>query len=151
MTRRQGIVVTAALSVAAAVLLLVFVLRLSTKPGAKVNLSTSTFKISRADRFAKDIAKDGPLLFQDLLNKSRDIYVQHIGADTKTGWSAFLAHPEAEARTCQVVWRQKSHDFRDPCSQQLYPADGAGLPHYKVTVAPTGDLTIDLNVRAAGP
>jgi hypothetical protein len=151
MTRRQGIVVTAALALAAAVLLLVFVLRLSAKPGAKTNLSTSTFKIPRADRFAKEIEKGGPLLFQDLLNKSRDIFVQHLGADTKAGWSAFLAHPEAESRKCQLVWRQKSHDFRDPCGPQLYPADGAGLPHYQVTVAPNGDVTIDLNVRAAGP
>jgi hypothetical protein len=150
MTRRQTIVVTAALSLLAAVLLLVFVLRLSSKPGAKVNLSTSTFKIPRAERFTKEIDKAGPLLFQDLLNKSRDIYVQHIGADAKTGWSAFLAHPAAESRRCQVVWRQKSRDFRDPCTKQLYPAGGAGLPHYKVTVDPNGDLTIDLNVPAAG-
>ena len=151
MTRRQGVVVTAALFLVAAVLLLVFVLRLSTKPGAKNNLSTSTFKIPHADRFANEIAKGGPLLFQDLLGKSRDIFVQHAGADAKAGWSAFLAHPKAEPRKCQLVWRQKTHDFRDPCSKQLYPADGAGLPHYKVTVAPNGDVTIDLNAPAAGP
>jgi len=151
MTRRQAIVVTAGLALLAAVLLLVFVLRLSTKPGAKVNLSTSTFKIPHADRFTDEIDKHGPLLFQDLLNKSRDIFVQHTGADPKTGWSAFLAHPETEARKCQVVWRRKTHDFRDPCSKQLYPADGAGLPHYKVTVDPKNELTVDLNVPAAGP
>lgn len=151
MTRRQAIVVTSALSVLAAVLLLIFVLRLSSKPGAKNNLSTSTFKIPRADRFAPEIKKAGPLLFQDLLGKSRDIFVQHTGTDAKAGWSAFLAHPEGEARTCQLVWRQKTHDFRDPCSKHVYPADGAGLPHYKVTVATSGDVTIDLNAPAASP
>ncbi|MBV8691512.1 MAG: hypothetical protein JOZ37_13100 [Actinobacteria bacterium] len=151
MTRRQGIVVTAALLLAAAVLLFVFALRLTSKPGTKVHLGESTFKIRRADRFADEIAKHGPLLFQDLLNKSRDIYVQHQGRDDKAGWSAFLAHPENERRTCQIVWRQKSHDFRDPCSKQIYPGDGAGLPHYKVTVADNGDLTVDLNAPAAGP
>ncbi|MBV9253340.1 MAG: hypothetical protein JO054_03830, partial [Actinobacteria bacterium] len=109
------------------------------------------FKIPRADRFAPEIKKAGPLLFQDLLGKSRDIFVQHTGTDAKAGWSAFLAHPEGEARTCQLVWRQKTHDFRDPCSRQVYPADGAGLPHYKVTVADNGDLTVDLNAPAAGP
>ncbi|HZQ85394.1 MAG TPA: hypothetical protein VFA83_11175 [Acidimicrobiales bacterium] len=151
MTRRQGIVVTAALLLLAAVLLFVFVLQLSSKPGAKTTLSTSTFKVGHADALAKPIAKDGPLLFQDLLNKKRDVYVQHLGGDAKTGWSAFLAHPEKESRHCQIVWRKATRDFRDPCSKQVYPADGTGLPHYKVTVDPKGDLTLDLRSSTAGP
>ena len=151
MTRGRAIIVTTALLVAAAVLLLVFVLRLSSKPGAKNNLSTSTFEVGNAERFAKPIAKDGPLLFQDLLDKDRDIYVQHLGADPKTGWSAFESHPRNQPRTCQLTWRKTTHDFRDPCSKQLYPADGAGLVHYKTTVEPDGVVMVDLRSPVATP
>jgi hypothetical protein len=151
MTRRQGVVVTAGLLLLAAVLLFVLVLRLSSKPGAKTSLSTSTFRVGRADNLAKPIAKDGPLLFQDLLNKQRDVFLQHLGPDAKTGWSAFLAHPENESRRCQIVWRKATHDFRDPCSQHVYPADGSGLPHYTVTVDSKDVVTLDLRSPPAAP
>jgi hypothetical protein len=151
MTRRQAVVVTSGLLVVAAVLLVVFVLQLSSKPNAKVNLGTSTFKVGNAERFAKPIARDGPLLFQDLLNKSRDIYVQHIGSDPKTGWIAFESHANSEPRTCQLRWRRSTHDFLDPCSKEVVPADGAGLVHYKVTVDPDGVVIVDLRSPVTTP
>ena len=147
MTRGRAIVVTTALLVVAAALLLVFVLRLSTKPSAKNNLSTSTFKAGPAARLAKPIARDGPVLLPDLLHKDRDIYLQHLGADPKQGWSVFDSRPAGERRTCQLQWRKKTRDFVDPCTRRAYPADGAGLTHYKVTVDAKGDVVVDLRTR----
>jgi hypothetical protein len=151
MTRGRALIVTAALLVAAAVLLLVFVLRLSSKPSAKTNLSTSTFRVGPAERLAKPIANDGPVLLPDLLHKDRDIFVQHLGSDPKQGWLAFDSRPPGEKRTCYLRWRKNIRDFRDPCSGRVYPADGAGLVHYKTTVDSNGEVVVDLRTRAGVP
>lgn len=143
MTRGRAIVVTTALLVVAAVLVLVFVLRLSTKPNARTNLAASTFTVGPAERLAPEVAIQ-PLLFQDLLDRSRDIYVQHLGRDSLTGWSAFEAHAPGEARTCQLRWRRSTKDFSDPCTHHVYPADGSGLPHFKTTIDTARHVVVDL-------
>jgi hypothetical protein len=37
-----------------------------------------------------------PLLFQDLVNRGRHLYVHHVGDDPRTGWVAFGAFDPAD-------------------------------------------------------
>ena len=52
-----------------------------TGPRSAEQSQKATFKVGSAKRLAVVVARDGPLLFQDPLNRSRDIYVQHLGDD----------------------------------------------------------------------
>jgi hypothetical protein len=116
-----------------AVLLTLLALNVATQPNTDVHLGSTTFKVGRASALAKRIkADDFPLLFQDLQDNSTDIYVQHLGKTHLTGWHAIEAHAPGAARTCQLQWT--GDEFRDPCTNTMYPADGAGLRRFKVNV-----------------
>ena len=75
-------------------LVVVFVVALPglTEEGTvQVKLGADTFTVGQARPKAESIAADGPFLFSDVANGQRDIYVQHLGDDPLTGWSAFDA------------------------------------------------------------
>lgn len=110
-------------------------------PKSAQQAKKAVFKVGSAKSLAKTVDKSGPLLFQDLLNQSRDIYVQHLGG---MQWAAFEAHPADEARRCVLVWQPATRTFLDPCSSRTYPADGAGLTQFAATVNKSGLLSVDL-------
>lgn len=134
----------------AAVLLVVFVLRLSSSPDAKVQLGDAVFEVGQVRKLAPLVDRDGPFLFQ-ALNGQRDIYVQHLGNDAATGWLAFEAHAPGQPRTCQLVWRQAEGRFHDPCTQAVFPVDGKGLTQYPTEVRrqKKGGLTLFVDLRTA--
>jgi hypothetical protein len=134
MSRRTAIVTAALLAVATAVLLVIFVLRLSESPGAKVQLGDPVFEVGQVRRLAPPIRRQGPLLFPDLLRRNRTVYVQHLGDEPTQGWLAFEAHRPDGPASCQLRWRPASTDFVDPCDGRTYPADGTGLVQFKTEV-----------------
>jgi hypothetical protein len=136
--RSRSLLVAGGLLVLTAVLILVFVLRLSRTEGAKVKLASDVFRVGSARHFAPEIARHGPLLFQDPLARGtgRNIYVQHLGADPSTGWIAVAA---PRGTSCDVSWSGRS--FVD-CHGDHGP-DGHALASYPVTVA-LGVVTVDL-------
>lgn len=131
------------LAVLTAVLLIVFVLRLSRRPGAKVNLGDQEFGLGRDVVFAAKVTAHGPLIFAPLRG-SITLYVQHLGSDPARGWLAFGAHDPGQPPTCFVMWRPATHDFVDPCNKAVYPADGTGLDQYATRVDRTGEVIINL-------
>lgn len=141
---RRSILVIAGLAVLAAVLIVVFFVQLSNRPGHPVNVGSQEYAVGKAVTFAPAVAKDGPLLLPPLRGTQLDIFVQHLGADPLLGWSAFEAHAPGQPSSCQLRWRQASHDFVDPCSQKTYPADGTGLNQFAVRVDPKGTVVVDL-------
>lgn len=147
----KTVVMAAPLMVIAAVLMVVFVLRLAQSPDAKVQLGDEVFGVGQVRRLAPLVDRDGPLLFQDLLGRDRDLFVQHLGDDATKGWVAFEAHAPGQPRTCHLVWRQARGVFEDQCSKATFPPEGTGLTHYATEVKPddNGDLTlyVDLNKR----
>ncbi|HZQ26579.1 MAG TPA: hypothetical protein VFA94_02665 [Acidimicrobiales bacterium] len=140
MNRKTALITAALLALLTAVLVVVFVLRLSRSPNARVQLGDSVFEVGQVRRLAPPIARQGPLLFPDLLRRGRTIYVQHLGSDDKTGWLAFEGHapethaPETQAPGCQVRWDAGRQVFVDPCDGGTYPPDGTGLVHYPTVV-----------------
>ncbi len=114
-----------------------------------LRLGDQKFKGGRTDRLAAEIADRGPIFYGDVSGRrDRDIILQHLGTNEKKGWYAFLAAPVNKARDCTWQWQPKQEMFRAKCEPSLTaPADGKGLPQFKVTVA-NGRLVVDLNADA---
>lgn len=103
------------------------------------------FRALDAANMAAAIEEDGPILWPDVASGSRDIWLQHLGADIDDGWSAFEARQPGSPRECNVVWEAASSTFADPCDDTVsFPADGAGLPQIAVFLD-GAQLIIDIN------
>ena len=139
----------AAAGVIAAALLIVLVLQLVRSGTVKNQLGDKVFDAGRTTDLASHIggpssggsSSGGPILLPALVGH-RDIYLQHLGTDPEKGWAAFDAAPPGEDRTCDLVWNAGT--FRDPCGGRTYPADGAGLTRYQVTVDAHHHVIVDL-------
>src|SRR5688500_14906219 len=150
-TARSAIVVGAA-GVLTAVILVLFILWVTSQNGNKVEfrLGDEQFQDITADRMARRIAGEGPVLFPDVsANRSRDIYVQHLGSDPKTGWLAFDARKPGAARECFLEWQRDRRVFVDRCDNAEVAADGAGLRQYPAVVNSNGKVVINFNAGAA--
>ena len=136
-------VITAIAGVLAGVLVFLGVTALTGSGTAKSHLGNDRFVVGRARTLAKTVDRLGPLLFQDLVGGSRDIYLQHVDHQ----WKAFSAHAPGETRRCHLKWRRSTHDFVDSCTKAVYPADGAGLTQYQTVIDAKGKLIVDLRAR----
>jgi hypothetical protein len=111
----------------------------------KVELGDDTFNAGPAKDRATEVADRGPLLFPGLVSADNGyIVVNHRGTDELSGWVAFAAVPPGSHIQCAVQWRSDTQQFQDPCTSATYPADGAGLTHYAVTISPNRDIIVDL-------
>ena len=123
-----------------------------------VRLGDETFAGYSAEDAAERIAEDGPILYPDAAGGDRDIILQHLGDEPESGWLAFAARPAGAPRECTLQWEDGPGEFRlldedgevrGACDGSSYPADGAGLPQYPVTVR-DGELDVDLNAEDRG-
>ncbi|CAN5763536.1 hypothetical protein BH10ACT1_BH10ACT1_08540 [soil metagenome] len=114
-----------------------------------LQLGDQTFQGGSTSRLSKEIDDRGPIFYGDVSGrKDRDIILQHLGDDEAKGWYAFLAAPVSKSRDCTWQWQADEEIFRAKCDQDLTaPADGKGLPQFKVTVR-GGTLDVDLNTDA---
>ncbi len=137
-------VTTALVALVASGIVFFVVVQLSTGPEAKNNLGDPVFEIGRAANFVDKV----PLLFQALQGAGdRDIYVNHIGTEAKTGWIAFDARTEGQPRTCFLRWSETTERFTDPCTKRTYGSDpGPEFTHYKTTVNANGVVVVDFRV-----
>jgi len=147
MSKSKAILLSSVLALVALVLLLVFVVKLLSDSGAST-LGDQTFDVN-ASTLATQVARNGPILFPDLLGKGRDIYIQHLSDDRKEGWRAFRATAAGGGRACTLQWDGAERVFHDPCSPgTTYPADGQGLEQYQATVQGSNKLVVDLRRTA---
>jgi len=153
MTPRSVVIVGLA-GVAAAVVVFIFVVWVvgSGEKKVDIRLGDDTFADLDADRTARRIASSGPVIFSDVSgNRSRDIYVQHLGDDPLKGWLAFDARKPGAERDCYVEWKPAERHFVDRCDGSVVPADGTGLRQYTATVTDKGKVMINLNQSVSGP
>lgn len=137
-----GVVVALVLLIA----VFVFAIPSLTESGkVQVRLGSDTFPAGSARSRADAIRRDGPILFSDVASGQRDIFLQHLGDDDTTGWSAFDARRPDQGRDCTLKWDSGDAQFNDPCDGSTVAADGTGLVHYKVVVTDGGAVVIDLN------
>lgn len=139
------VIVVTVVGLVAAVALMWLVVRASGSEQVDVRLGDDEFEVGNVERFAAEIADNGPLLFQDLLvGGTRDLRINHTSEDPRLGWYAFEARVPGSERRCNVEWQSARERFVDPCTGQYFPADGGSLPRYPVRVTEAGRLYVDL-------
>lgn len=145
---RSGLIISG-LAVVAALIIGVVAVSLGQQSGRLI-LGDIDFRSLDTDNMAAEISENGPILWPDVGSGSRDIWLQHLGDDPATGWTAFDARPAGSARECNVIWSSDSGSFSSGCDEGLtYPADGTGLPPIAVYLNGR-ELIIDINnVRSA--
>jgi hypothetical protein len=122
------------------------VARLASRGDVEVHLGDPIFDAGKVSNIAERIDDDGglPILYPDLTNRDRDIYVQHTGDRKRQGWSAFSAFDPADP-SCKVTLDRAAKQLVNECTRATYPLDGTGLRFYPVSVDDDGRLQVDLN------
>jgi hypothetical protein len=117
-----------------AVFLTVAALKVVTTPNADVKLGSETFRVGSARELERRIRLDQfPLLFQDLRDKSIDVFVDHQrGKPFYEGWRAIEAHAPGAPRACQLNFNGSG--YTDPCDGRTYPSNGEGLRKFEAKV-----------------
>jgi hypothetical protein len=115
----------------------------------EVKLGTDTFNAGYAQNLAP-LAAEAPILFSDVANGQRDIYLVHTGSDPLQGWAAFDARKPGQPRNCTLSWDREARHFSDPCDQSVVTAEGAGLPRYPVQVSSGEQVVIDIKADSRG-
>lgn len=134
------------LGIVAMVFLVTRTAELAGSGDVQLNIGDQVFAPGNVERLADDIeAQDTPLLFSDPVGGDRDIFLQHVGDDSDTGWFAFAVRPTDAPRDCFIQWEPTAQQFSYNCDDRIFPADGDGLFQYPVIVSANGELTIDLN------
>lgn len=138
----------AVISLAAGVALLLAIVWLAGSGDVQFKLGDDVFEVGDAERFAEAVEADrSPLLFSSL-SRNRPIFVQHVGDDPLTGWTAIDARSPSDPEGCRtgLEWRVDDAVFADTCAPaDTFPADGAGLLQYDIAVDDDGRLVVDLN------
>lgn len=112
----------------------------------QLNIGDEVFAPGNVERLSEDIAREQtPLLLSDVSGGDRDIFLQHIGDDERTGWFAFAVRPLDAPRDCFISWDREAQLFEYNCDDRTFPADGEGLFQYPVVISQDGEITIDLN------
>jgi hypothetical protein len=136
----------AAVAIVLIAVVTVFVALAASRGDVEINLGDERFEVGRADAIVDAIDEgDGlPFLFQDLVNRNRDLFVQHTGDDPDEGWVAFGAF-DPDDPTCAVVIDREAGTLVNACDRDVtYPLTGEGLRFYPTTVE-DGDVIVDIN------
>lgn len=111
--------------------------------GVEVRLGDDRFDAGDVGRISAEIDDRGPILYPDLVGRTRPIFVNHLGDEPDEGWVAFDAVAGTD-RDCVLEWQPDADEFVDPCTGTTYPPDGEGLPQYPAEVD-DDHVIIDLN------
>ena len=107
------------------------------------NLGDDVFDLGNTTRIAAEIADRGPILFPDVGEGNRPIWVNHLSPAVDTGWVAFSALAPAPPQDCVVELDDAAEQFV-ACDGRTFPLDGEGLEQFVVEV--DGSIvSIDLN------
>jgi hypothetical protein len=139
-----GLLTGAVTAVIVAVIIGITLIELASNGSVKNQLGSAVFIAGRAHDLAPQVVKGGPIGLPPLLEKSRPIYLQHLGPDEKKGWVAIQALIPGELPRCVLRWDPATRRFRDPCTGADYPEDGSGLIRYPAVVLPSDRIQVDL-------
>lgn len=131
------------IAVLAAIVIGFFAIRLGQQSNTLV-LGDQNFGSLDIFNISESIDRDGPILWPDIANGERDIWLTHVGNDIADGWFAFDAREPGASRECNVTWSVAENVFTDPCTEMTFPEDGTGLPQIPVFIDEQ-ELVIDIN------
>jgi hypothetical protein len=110
------------------------------------NLSPSVQEMGSASNLARIVAKDGPIVMNDLIGQDDHIVLSHTGDDPASNWTLHLAHPADRPATCQIEVVKQTQTFTDCDGRTLTVDDLAEVPAgvFPVYNKDEGTLTLDL-------
>jgi len=129
-----------------------FVAQAASRGDVEIPLGDDRFDAGGTRSIAARIDKDDglPALYPDLVNRDRPLFVQHLGDDPDTGWTAFGAF-DPDDPSCIVEIDRDAQILVNACDRDItYPLDGEGLRAYP-TVVEDGSVYVDLNDVGAAP
>ena len=129
-----------------ALVFMLLTLQLASDPNVKANLGDNQFRVGRVDVLAREIAKNGPLVFQDLGGKYTNVALVHVGSDPAKGWFAVrmwstLPNPFPLQLT------ESRREFEDYGHGKRYALDSPYLRRYPTRVV-DGQVVVDLRAGA---
>lgn len=126
----KGAVIGVSVTTAIALTLLWLIARWIAANPDNVRLGDEVFEAGKASSLKETIAKDGPVLYPDLLGGGRSIFVQYDNGK----FLAFETVAPDAATECQLTWDPKTSKFYEPdaCGGLIFPANGQGLIQYQV-------------------
>lgn len=136
----------AGVGVAVALGLAFLVAQAASRGDVEINLGDDRFNAGQVESMAESIADDDglPLLFQDLVGKGRNLYVQHLDDSPRKGWVAFGAF-DPDDPSCAVQIDRTAQVLVNACDESVtYPLDGTGLRYYPTAVE-GNRLFVDIN------
>ena len=119
---------------------------LASKGEVDIKLGDDRFDAGQVESITTAIDdEDGlPLLYQDLVGRGRNIYVQHLEESPRRGWVAFSAF-DPDDPSCSVAIDRAAKVLVNACDETVtYPLDGTGLRYYPTTVE-GNRLYVDIN------
>jgi hypothetical protein len=145
--QRSLVLAVSGLVLALVLVLVVFIIaipNLTSSGKVEVQLGPERFDARSADDRAAEIAERGPILLPDVAGNERDVFLQHLGEDPRTGWFAFDARRPDASRACSLSWQADRRQFVDPCDSTVIDERGTGLRQYTVEVTDEGNVVLDL-------
>lgn len=136
----------AGVGVAVALGLAFAIAMLASRGEVDIKLGDEQFDAGQVESIADSIEDEGglPLLYQDLVGRDRNIYVQHLDDDPRQGWAAFGAF-DPDDPSCAVQIDREAKVLVNECDEtKTYPLDGTGLRYYP-TVVDGNRLLVDIN------
>ncbi len=119
----------------------------------RIQIGDTDFDAGSAFKQSDEIAANGPLLFSDVGGGRRDIILNHLGDDPKSGWYSFEARPADQPRDCFFSWDATAAMFvltttKDSirCSDVAVDATGDGVSQFPVIVDDNGSVRVDINL-----
>ena len=125
-------------------------LAVSHNSGVKVNtaLAGRYFKPGGAERLARLITKDGPLLFPSLVGDAgrKPIGIGHVGDDPLKGWRVYSLVPPGASPDCILALDQSTRELTAPCAPG---AETSGSTIIAFRMNPCGDRSMPFNTAAS--
>jgi hypothetical protein len=114
------------------------------------NLAPTVQELGSAAALADVIAKDGPIVLQDLIGNDTHVVLHHDGTDPLNGWGVHLAHPADRTFECTVEVVKGTPTFTDCDGRTITIDDLAEVPADvlgPVVNPDEGTITLDLTRR----
>ena len=109
------------------------------------NLAPTVQELGSSDRLAVAIAKDGPIVLNDLIGNDSHLVVDHTGADPHTNWAIYLAHPADRTFSCPIEVVKHTATFTD-CDKRTLTVDDLALVPKGVRILYNSDTTLTLDL-----
>ena len=104
------------------------------------------FDVGRVDRLADSVARDGPILFPNLVGPAgrRPVGLAHDGASDFEGWRVFSLRPAGNAPDCLVQVDRQTKQLEDCHGAVFAPAQLPDAERVVVQIDKDGTLSLDL-------